>query len=68
MTYKLMPRIHTPYDLGVACLGNPHSSIVHVLPQNRIDRAEYGHKLAKSEGGIFTPDGYFAPVKNEGGI
>lgn len=66
MDCRLMPHIRTEEDLGVAYLGNPHASVVPVLPENRIDRAEYGRRLAGLEGGVFTPLGYFTPVKNEG--
>ena len=45
MTYQTYPGIRTPEDLGIACLGNPQTSIAHVSPENRIDRAEYGRKL-----------------------
>jgi len=64
--YSLTPNIRTPEDLGIAYLGNPHTAIVPVLPENRIDRAEYGRKLAGLEGGVFTPLGYLVPEKNEG--
>ena len=66
MNCRLMPHIHTEEDLGIAVLGNPHASVVPVLSENRINRAEYGRKLAELEGGVFTPLGYFVPVKNEG--
>ena len=67
MIYRLIPHIRTPEDLGVAVLGSSYASIVPVMPKNRIDRAEYGRKLAELEGGLFTPRGYFAPDKNERG-
>jgi hypothetical protein len=54
--------IRTPEDLGIACLGLPHNCIVP--PNKRIDRAEYGRRLAEAEGGIFTPSGYLVPMKN----
>ena len=65
MTYQLMPYIRTPEDLGVAVLGNPHSSVVPVPHKSRIDRTEYGRRLAELEGGVFTDLGYFAPIGKE---
>lgn len=67
MKYRLMTHIRTPEDLGIACLGNPQTSIVPVSPENRIDRAEYGRRLAELEGGTFTPFGYIVPEKSKGG-
>jgi len=61
--YRFMRNIRTPVDLGIAFLGNPHFSIVAILPENRIDRAEYGRRLAELEGGVFTPFGYIVPAK-----
>ena len=55
--------IRTPEDLGVAYLGSPHTAIVP--PKRRIDRADYGRRLAEAEGGIFTPSGYLVPMKNK---
>jgi len=55
--------IRTPEDLGAAYLGSPHTAIVP--PKRRIDRADYGRRLAKAEGGIFTPSGYLVPMKNK---
>ena len=59
---KIYPHIRSPHDLGVAVLGNPHASIVYISPENRIDRADFGRRLAETEGGIFTPLGYITPV------
>lgn len=61
MKQQLYPNICTPEDLGVACLGSPNNAIVP--PKHPIDRAEYGRRLAKAEGGVFTPIGYI--VKEE---
>lgn len=66
MEYLILRNIRTPYDLGVAYLGNPHSSLAPVSPQNRIDRAEYGRHLAEREGGIFTQQGYIVPNQKWG--
>ena len=63
MEYRLTQSIHTPEDLGVACLGSPHTAIVP--PKRRVDRAEYGRRLAELEGGIFTPSGYLVPMKSK---
>ena len=60
MQYRYIPNIRTPEGLGVAVLGSPHTAIVP--PRRRIDRAEYGRRLAGMEGGIFTPLGYYVPV------
>lgn len=57
---RLFPDILTPFDLGIACLGDPLKAIVP--PKCTIDRAEYGRRLAASEGGIFTNRGYIVPV------
>ena len=62
-SYKRFPGIRNAEDLGVAVLGSPHTAIVP--PKHPIDRAEYGRKLAEAEGGIFTPSGYFVPIKNK---
>ena len=59
--YKRYPRIRNAEDLGNAHLGSPHTAIVP--PKRRIDRAEYGRRLAEAEGGIFTPSGYLVPMK-----
>jgi hypothetical protein len=64
--YKSFPHIRTPEDLGFAFLGNPNTAIVP--PKRRIDRAEYGRRLAAAEGGIFTPCGYLAPATALGGV
>ena len=64
MTYQLVPHIRTPEDLGIAVLGNPYVSIVPISQQNRIDRTEYGHRLAELEGGTFTAHGYFTLLKD----
>ena len=58
------PGIRSAEDLGVAIFGNPNTAIVP--PKRRIDRAEYGRRLADMEGGVFTPSGYFVPMKNKG--
>lgn len=58
------PHIRTPEELGIAYLGNPQTAIVPVPRKNLIDRAKYGRKLANLENGIFTPFGYFVPIKN----
>ena len=63
MRYMLMSGIRTPEDLGIALLGNPLFSVVFVAPENHIDRAEYGRRLANAEGGVFTPLGYIVPVR-----
>jgi hypothetical protein len=63
---QIYRNIRTPEDLGVACLGSPHNAIVP--PKYRIDRAEYGRRLAELEGGVFSPLGYFVPEKNEGRV
>jgi hypothetical protein len=60
----IYPNIRSPEDLGVAYLGNPNTAIVP--PKHRIDRAEYGRRLAEAEGGIFTPSGYLVPMKSQG--
>ena len=65
MNYHINPNIRTLEDLGVAHLGSPHDAIVP--PKRRIDRAEYGRRLAETEGGVFTPSGYFVPIKNREG-
>ena len=65
MKYQLVPHIRTPEDLGVAAFGNPHFSIAPTAHKNRINRAEYGRRLAELEGGIFTSNGYFVPIENE---
>jgi len=65
LEYRVVTNIRTPEDLGIAYLGNPHTAIVPTLPKHRIDRAEYGLKLAGMESGEFTSLGYFVPVKNE---
>ena len=61
--YKRYPGIRNAEDLGSAYLGSPHTAIVP--PKRRIDRAEYGRRLAELEGGIFTPLGYIVPVKSK---
>jgi len=59
--YKRYPDIRDAEDLGNAHLGNPNTAILP--PKRRIDRAEYGRRLAEAEGGIFTPSGYLVPMK-----
>lgn len=61
--YRKYTGIRDAEDLGNAHLGSPHTAIVP--PTRRIDRAEYGRRLAESEGGIFTPSGYLVPMKNK---
>jgi hypothetical protein len=61
---QLHLRIRTPEDLGVAYLGNSNTAIVP--PKHRIDRAEYGRRLAEADGGVFTPSGYLVPMKSKG--
>jgi hypothetical protein len=61
--YRLFPSIRNAEDLGVAVLGSPHTAIVP--PVRRVDRAEYGRRLALTEGGKFTKHGYLAPIKRE---
>jgi hypothetical protein len=58
MPKKIYPEIRTPEELGIAVLGNPLLSIVPPKKAHRIDRKEYGERLAKSEGGEFTEGGY----------
>lgn len=65
MSYRINPHIRTPEDLGNAYLGDPKTSIVPVALENRIDRAEYGRKLAEVECGRFTPFGYIVPIKTQ---
>ena len=65
MTHNINRNIRSPEQLGIAYLGNPHTAIVP--PIRRIERADYGRKLAYAEGGIFTPSGYLVPTKNKGG-
>jgi len=60
---SVYPNIRTPEDLGIAVLGSPHAAIVP--PIRRIDRAEYGRRLAETDGGIFTPSGYLVPMKSK---
>ena len=61
MTQRVLTQVMTPEDLGNAVLGSPYASIVPIALGNRIDRAEYGRRLAEVEGGIFTPLGYIVP-------
>lgn len=61
MKYQIYPHIRTPTDLGIACIGNPQTAIVPSA--YRIDRAEYGRRLAELEGGVFTKRGYSVPQK-----
>ena len=63
MKNRIHPHIRTPEDLGNAVIGSPHTAIVP--PKRRIDRSEYGRRLAEAEGGIFTPSGYLVPMKNK---
>jgi hypothetical protein len=61
--HRVITSIRTPEDLGIAYLGSPHSAIVPVKQKHRVDRAEYGRRLAEAEGGVFTPLGYIVPRK-----
>ena len=63
--YRRFPGILSAEDLGVAVLGSPHTAIVP--PKHPVDRAEYGRRLAEAESGIFTPSGYFVPIKRTRG-
>jgi hypothetical protein len=63
--YRRYPGIRDAEDLGVAHLGSTHTAIVP--PKRRVDRAEYGRKLAEQEGGVFTPSGYFVPTRKKNG-
>ncbi|GHV11330.1 hypothetical protein FACS1894219_02310 [Clostridia bacterium] len=63
--YKLFPHIRNAEDLGIAFLGSPNTAIVYIPRERRIDRAEYGRKLAEAEGGKFTPQGYIVPIRQE---
>ena len=65
MAYQITSRIRTPEDLGNARLGSPYDAIVP--PKRRVDRSEYGRKLAEMEGGSITPSGYFVPIKKNRG-
>jgi hypothetical protein len=58
--YMLIPGVMNAYELGVYHLGSPHTSIGPL--KRRIDRADYGRKLAEAEGGRFTPKGYLVPL------
>lgn len=60
--YRLFPGIRSAEDLGAAWLGSPHTAIVAVPNERRIDRAEYGRRLAEAEGGRFTRRGYIVPI------
>ena len=60
---RILRGIRTPEDLGIAYLGSPHTAIVP--PKRRIDRADYGRRLAAAEGGTFTPSGYLVPMRNK---
>lgn len=63
MKHRINSNILTPEDLGNAYLGNTNTAIVP--PKHRIDRAEYGRRLAELEGGIFKSSGYFVPIKRK---
>jgi hypothetical protein len=55
--YKLLPNITDAEKLGYYHLGAPDSSFGD--PAWRpVSRYEYGLKLAESQGGVFTPQGY----------
>ena len=62
MKYQFIPHIRTPEDLGIAAFGSPYASVVQALPKDRIDRAEYGRRLAELEGGLFIDNGYCIPI------
>ena len=65
MQYSMTKNIRTPEDLGNARLGSPYDAIVP--PKRRVNRSEYGRKLAEMEGGSFTQSGYFVPIKKNRG-
>ena len=54
--------IRTPEELGVAYIGSPLTAIVP--PKQPIDRAEFGRRLARMEGGVFSSLGYHVPSTN----
>jgi hypothetical protein len=56
---RIYPYIHNAEELGIAVLGNRFSETA--LRKFSIDRAEYGRRLARLEGGFFTSKGYIAP-------
>jgi hypothetical protein len=58
--YRIYPSIRNFEDLGRYYLGNEHQSVAPA--KHRIDRAEYGRKLAAAECGQFTPHGYIVPI------
>jgi hypothetical protein len=58
--YRIYPSIRNFEDLGRHYLGSEHQNIVPT--KQRIDRAEYGRKLADAEGGQFTLRGYIVPI------
>ncbi|GHU97005.1 hypothetical protein FACS1894208_12250 [Clostridia bacterium] len=62
--YTILRGICTAEELGRYYLGNEHQRVVPA--KRRIDRAEYGRKLAVVQGGKFTPQGYVVPNKHEG--
>jgi len=57
------PKIRPTEDLGTTHLSSPQTAITP--PKRRIDRAEYGRRLADAERGIFTPSGYLVTMKNK---
>jgi hypothetical protein len=61
LKHHINRNIKTPEDLGNAHIGSPNTAIVP--PKRRIDRTEYGRRLAEAEGGIFTPSGYLVSMK-----
>lgn len=63
MAHRTYPHIRTPEDLGIAHLGDPKTAIVP--PKCRVDRAEYGRRLAEAESGRFTSQGYIVPIKSK---
>ena len=63
---RIYPHIRNAEALGIAVLGSQHTN---AAPRKiTIDRAEYGRRLARAEGGIFTSRGYIVPDRQEGEI
>lgn len=62
--YRLFPGLRGAEDLGIAYLGSPYNAIA--AQKQRIDRAEYGLRLAKLDGGVFSSMGYIVPDKEVG--
>jgi hypothetical protein len=57
-SYTLRYGICDEEMLGIAHIGDPKHDIVQVCPKHRIDRREFGKKLARMENGVFTALGY----------